>query len=320
MRSRIVLFAAATVALAGCGSSTAGSQTAPGAAAVTPSATTAAPATARPAATGTTAPTLPSSPAASTPVPVPGSATPDHLVIVVEENHSFAETAAQPYLSSLEAGGATFVDSHGVAHPSEPNYLALWSGSAHGVTSDRCPVDLGAAPNLGAQLLAAGRTVAGYLEAMPTAGYRGCSAGSYARKHNPLADFAATSDAAHTKPFSAFPTTADGYAGLPSVSLVVPDLDDDMHDGSVAQGDAWLHAHLSGYAGWAQTHNSVLVVTFDEDDDTAGNHILTVFSGQHVKPGRYGERITHDNVLATVEHAYGLAPLTDAAAIDDIWQ
>ncbi|MDH2444385.1 alkaline phosphatase family protein [Amnibacterium sp. CER49] len=239
----------------------------------------------------------------------------DHVVVVVEENHAYDEVANQPYLNSLIASGANFTAAHAEGHPSQPNYLSLWSGSNQGVLGDGC-TSL-SANNLGAQLLAAGRTVAGYSESLPSAGSTVCEAGPYAKKHNPIATFTQTASASTNLPFSAFPSD---YATLPQVSLVVPDENDDMHDGSVAAGDAWLKTHLSGYATWAATHNSLLVVTFDEDDQTAGNHILNVFSGAHVKPGAYSEAVDHYSDLATIEASFGLSPLTTTAPITDVWQ
>jgi acid phosphatase len=241
------------------------------------------------------------------------------VVIVVEENHGTAEAMGMRYLAELRRTGAVFPQSHGVAHPSEPNYLALWSGSTHGVTSDACPIDLGSAPSLGSQLLAAGHPVAGYAQSLPSAGSTTCSAGPYARKHDPLADFSATSGAAHDLPFSAFPSD---YGRLPSVAFVAPDLDHDAHDGTLTAADDWLRGNLGGYATWAATHDSLLIVTFDEEDGgAAANRILTVFSGAHVRPGTYDERIDHVRVLHTIESSFGLAHLGAAAPpITDVWK
>jgi phospholipase C len=262
--------------------------------------------------------TGPSTPSARTPDPsaVPR---PAHVVIVVEENHSFDELKALPFLSSLRAGGATLTHSYAITHPSQPNYLALWSGSTQGVTDDSCPQDLGRTASLGSQLLGAGLTVGGYLEGLPAAGSTTCVSGAYARKHNPLADFDATKDAKHDLPLTAFP--AD-FSTLPTVSLVVPDLDHDMHDGSVQAGDTWLRDHLGAYATWARTHDSLLVVTADEDDRSAGNHILTIVSGQHVRAGATSSRhVTHYGLLHMIEDAYGLPRLgPPAPSITGIWR
>jgi hypothetical protein len=280
--------------------------------------------------TGGTTPPTPTTSAASATAPVPSSSAISsdgtgrhvpsfaHVVIVVEENHGPAAALAMPYLASLRKTGATFTDSHGVAHPSEPNYLALWSGSTHGITSDACPVDLGSAPSLGSQLLKSGRTVAAYSQGLPSPGSSVCSAGDYARKHNPLADFTATADPAHNLPITAFPSD---FGALPSVSLVVPDLQHDAHDGSIATADRWLHDELGAYAAWAPSHDSLLIVTFDEaDGGTAANSILTVFSGAHVRHGRSSEVIDHLRVLHTIESSFGLRLLgRTAAPITDVW-
>jgi acid phosphatase len=243
----------------------------------------------------------------------------DHVVVVVEENRSYTDVignSAAPYLNSLAAGGALFTRSYALTHPSEPNYLALFSGSMHGLTDDSCPHSY-AAPNLGSQLLGAGLSFAGFSDSLPSTGFTGCGSGPYARKHNPWVNFPNV-PASDNRTLSSF---SSNYAALPTVSFVIPNLDHDMHDGSVAAGDSWLKAHLDGYARWAKTHNSLLIVTWDEDDRSAGNHIPTIFYGSHVRVGRYAERITHYRVLHTLEATYGLAALGGggAAAITDVW-
>jgi acid phosphatase len=224
-----------------------------------------------------------------------------------------------PFLNSVLPRSLLLTNSRAVAHPSQPNYLALFSGSTHGVTDDRCPVRLTGQPNLGQQLAAAGLSFTGYSESMPSAGYTGCSSGRYARKHSPWADFDNV-PAAGNQPFSAFPTD---FARLSTASFVVPDLCHDMHDCPVATGDAWMRAHLDPYLQWAKAHNSLLVVTTDEDDNTSVNQIFTVVAGASVRPGRYAEKVTHYSVLRLIEDAYGLAPLgaaAQAAPITDIWR
>ncbi len=258
---------------------------------------------------------------AGTTTAVPLAYRPDHVLIVVFENRAFGQIAgssAAPYLNALVATGAVFTDSRGVTHPSQPNYLALFSGSSQGVTDDRCPVTFATAPNLGRQLLDAGYRFVGYSEDLPRAGYTGCTAGRYARKHNPWVDFA-TVPAQSNQPATAFP--AD-LASLPTVAFLIPNLCSDMHDCGPGTGDAWARTHLDGYVQWARTHNSLLIVTFDEDDHSAGNKILTIFVGPMVQPGRYPEPITHYRVLATVEYLYALAPLGPAGLtpIVDVWR
>jgi hypothetical protein len=228
-----------------------------------------------------------------------------HIVVVVEENHASSQvlgSAEAPFINSLATGGALMTRSYAVSHPSEPNYLALFSGSTQGVTDDSCPHTF-SGENLGHQLIAAGHSFVGYSESMPADGYTGCVATPYVRKHNPWVNFTNVPASAN-RTLGAFP---NDYASLPTVSFVVPNRCSDMHDCPVRTGDTWLRDHLGGYADWAKSHDSLLVVTFDEDDDHAGNHIATIFSGAHVAPGRYGQRVTHYGVLRTVQALTGLA-------------
>ncbi len=246
---------------------------------------------------------------------------PAHVVVVMEENHSYSDIigdGSAPYINSLAAQGASMTSSYGVTHPSEPNYMALFGGDTFGLTSDNCPVDEGDAANLGSELLAAGDTFTGYAEGLPGSGSTVCTSGRYARKHAPWVNFDNV-PAADSVPFSSFPTD---YSTLPTVSFVIPDLDHDMHDGTVAQGDTWLQDNLSSYATWARNNDSLLIVTWDEDDYSESNQIPTLFVGAGIAPGHYDEPIDHYNVLATLEQLYGLAPVgnsADAAPITDIW-
>jgi len=235
---------------------------------------------------------------------------PAHVVILIDENHAFSQiNGPATYLTSLAKGGALFTQSFATRHPSEPNYLALFSGSTQAVTNDSCPHTFSGA-NLASRLNAAGLSFAGYSESMPSDGYTGCTSGPYARKHNPWVNFSNVPSSQNLR-FSRFPTN---FSALPTVSIVVPNLNDDMHDGSVSTGDTWAKNHIDAYAQWAKTHNSLLIVTFDEDDSNHGNQIFTVFYGQSVKTGSYSEHITHYSVLRTLENMYGLSCTANACS------
>lgn len=260
--------------------------------------------------------------AAAPPLPAALPATPpSHVVVVVEENHGYSDiigSSAAPYLNALARSGALMTRSYATTHPSEPNYLELFSGSAQGVADDSCPNTF-TAPNLGGQMLAAGRTFTGYSEDLPSVGYTGCTSGKYARKHNPWVMFTDVPAAAN-QPFSTFPQ--GHFQDLPTIAFVIPNLDNDMHDGSIQAADSWLKTSLDAYVQWAKANNSLLVVTFDEDDSGGDNQIATLFCGPMVKPGQYGETINHDNVLRTLEDLYGLGHAgraAGAAPITDIW-
>ncbi|MBF6051344.1 acid phosphatase [Streptomyces eurocidicus] len=245
--------------------------------------------------------------------------TPDHVVVVVFENHAYGQvigTSSAPYINSLASGGANLTGSYAETHPSQPNYYALFSGDTQGVTDDSCVTPgFSDEANLASELVAAGKTWGSYNESLPGEGSTVCKSGKYAQKHNPWFGFGnVPTDTAHT--MSAFPTD---YAELPTVSFVVPNLCSDMHDCSVQTGDTWLKNNLKGYADWAKSHNSLLLITFDEDNRLSGNRIPTVLYGQPVKAGTTSaSTYNHYDVLRTLEDMYGTTHAGQAANAKDI--
>lgn len=254
---------------------------------------------------------------------------PKHVVIVIEENHSYSEIAGNskaPYINSLMGQGATLTDYHGVEHPSQPNYLDLFSGSNQKVTSDSCPHTF-SAPNLASELLAAHMTFGGYSEDLPSVGYTGCSNGhfwwpwgtTYARKHSPWVNFTNV-PVKDNMPFSSFPRN---FSSLPTVAFVIPNLKHDMHSGSIEAADTWLQQNIQSYVKWAKTHDSLLIVTWDEDDNSASNTVPTFFVGSMIRPGTYPERVNHFNLLRSIEELYILPYLgrsRTATPISDVWR
>lgn len=245
----------------------------------------------------------------------------DHVVIVLMENENQEQIIGNPnapYINSLAKAGANFTNAHGVTHPSQPNYLALFSGSPQGVTDDSCPKTFTNKTNLASQLIAARFTFTGFSEDMPKVGYTGCSSGRYARKHNPWVNFTNVPTASN-QPFTAFPTN---FAALPTVSFVIPNLCNDDHDCPTSTGDTWLKSRLDAYVQWAKTHNSLLILTWDEDAFRSVNHIATIMVGAKVVPGNYSNTINHYSVLRTLQDMYGLTPNGNAASatpITNIW-
>jgi hypothetical protein len=230
----------------------------------------------------------------------------DHIVVVVLENQSYADIIDRgnaPFIAQLAKRGANFTNAFGIAHPSQPNYIALFSGSTQGIADNR-PHTVRAL-NLADQLRRVGGRFVGYVE-------RGSP-----RKHNPWQSFAGGRGV--EQDFATFPRD---FNALPQVSFVIPNLDHDMHDGSIADGDGWLRQRLGAYAEWSATTNNLLVVTFDEDDGSASNRIATIFFGGPVKPGNYGTRIDHYRVLRTIQALFQLPPLGRSALVPpiaDIW-
>jgi acid phosphatase len=267
----------------------------------------------------------------------------DHVVIVVEENRTpgqiIGDTINAPYLTSLAAGGVSIGRMFAIEHPSQPNYLQLFSGSNQGVLDDNLPPDFSTtitsvypfkSLNLGAELVSAGFTFAGYSEQLESAGatdyadydpHTATDPGvSYRRKHNPWANWVAKTApvpanqlaGSVNKAFTQFPSD---FTSLPTVSFVIPNQMHDMHDGTRKQGDDWIQANLKPYAEWAKIHNSLLIVTWDEDDYNATNQIPTIFYGAALRDGTVtGGTWTLHNLLRTLEDMYGVTTHAGSAA------
>ncbi|MDO8812700.1 MAG: alkaline phosphatase family protein [Gallionella sp.] len=224
------------------------------------------------------------------------------------------------YIHALARRGVLFTQSYGVAHPSQPNYLALFSGSTQGVTRNSCPHTFDS-DNLASSLLGAGLSFASFSESLPAAGDLSCSSGAYQRKHNPAANWQGSRlPAGMNQRFADFPKD---FSRLPTVSFVIPDQNNDMHDGNFEAADDWLKRHIDPYVNWAMKHNSLLILTWDEDDGREDNHIVTILVGPMVKTGSRDQRINHYSVLRTLLDFYGLpAPgaSRDAGAIKHAWK
>lgn len=129
-------------------------------------------------------------------------------------------------------------------------------------------------------------------------------------KDNPWVDFPSL-PATVNQPFSAFPQS--DFNQLPTVSIVVPSLSHDMHDGTISVGDNWLRANVGAYSEWAVHNNSLLIVTWDESGSTLTTRIPTVLYGARLESGTDGSPVTHYTILSTIEAAYGLPALGASA-------
>jgi phosphatidylinositol-3-phosphatase len=251
---------------------------------------------------------------------------PDHIVVLFLENHDYSQIIGSqeaPYINALATDSYTalFTHSYGIEHPSQPNYLDFYSGSNQGVTGDGLPANSPfSTDNLGYQLINAGLSFTTFSEDLPEVGFNGASSGSYARKHNPAANWMGTGQnqipPTTNQPFSAFPFT--DFNLLPTVCFVVPNQDNDMHNGTISAGDSWLNNNLNNYIQWSKDHNSLFILTFDEDNYNGDNHIVTLFTGKMVIGGEYADTVNHFNILRTIEDMYGLTYAGNAATASPV--
>jgi acid phosphatase len=256
------------------------------------------------------------------------------VIVVVMENKSYDQVRTQPYTTSLMAQGATFTNSLGTTHPSQPNYVSLWAASTLGVTNNNCPAPGApfAAENLGHACEVAGLTWRAYSENLAVAGSTACSfdgsasSGLYTRKHAPWTQFSNLNHA-NERPYTDLLTDITNNT-LPRLSFVVPNNCHNSHNSStpgcgIPDADAWMAANLPAMIG-ALGPKGLLVLTWDEDDNVSGNHILTVFVGPQVASGAVSaQTINHHTVNRLICEALGLSPFAlgaSEASIGNVWR
>jgi hypothetical protein len=250
-----------------------------------------------------------------------------HIYLIVMENREYGSIIGDPdapYLNSLAAQYGLATNYNAITHPSQPNYLALFSGSTQGVTDDA--VHTLSATNLADQLDAHGRSWSVFAENVPLGCYTGATAsggpdgsGNYARKHEPAISFEDIySDPARCGRISDFshfdPAAAD-------FELIVPNLCHDMHDCSVATGDAFLRGFVPSITNSAEFADSVLFITWDEGitGTGGGGHAATLVISPLVPPGTRSDiPHTHYSLLRTIENAWGLGCLANSCDANDL--
>ena len=287
-------------------------------------------------ATSTIAPTLSptpqptSPPPKSTPQPAgepqhpnPPPPSRPHVLLIMLENKGYGATlgscTADPYLCSLASQYVSATGWDAVSHPSLPNYLSVTSGSTQGCASDGCPVGF-RARDIGGQLTAAGIPWLAYMESLPSACDTIAASGPYTRVHNPFVYYTDNASPCHDVPYpgsGGLISTLDG-ATPPDFVWISPNLNDDMHNGSVQQGDAWLRANLGPVlaSSWFTGGNATVIVTMDENDQQsspAGGQVPFVIISNRAKGA--GAVATHGNLYGTlrsIEEVFGL-PLLGGA-------
>ena len=245
-------------------------------------------------------------------------------MLVVEENHSYSEVignASMPYLNGLASEYGLATQYFANAHPSIPNYLMLTTGMME--TFDDSFSGTIADDNVVRELVKAGKSWKSYAESLPSPGYLGGDTGLYLRHHNPftfLSDVQQDSaEAANVVPFTQFATDLAANA-LPQYSFIAPNVDDDAHNGTLAQADAWLQANIAPLIADPNfQHSGLLIIAFDEGDITdlshGGGQVATVIASAAAKKGFQSKSLyQHQSTLRLILASAGVASFPGAAA------
>jgi phosphatidylinositol-3-phosphatase len=257
-----------------------------------------------------------------------------HVVWIWMENHSFGDiignTSQAPYINSLAAECGLATNYHNISHPSLPNYIAATSGLTVSQVrpfkndcspSKKCSTT---APSIFSQ----GETWKAYEESMPTA-CDPANAGEYAVRHNPPPYYTTLAGCpSFDVPYSQLATDLSGNT-LPAFSFVTPNLIDDMHDGTIADGDAWLASNLPTILNSPQYQSGTTAVFVTWDEGTGGKgaencvtnttdpscQVATIVISPSTPAGvQSATAFNHYSLLGTTEQLLGLPTLGQAAA------
>ena len=270
-------------------------------------------------------------PASSSPAPKMS-----HVLVVVEENHSFNSVIGSPdmpFLNGLVPQGALAAQYFANAHPSLPNYFMLTTGQP--VTLNDSFIGPMSQDNIVRELMAAGKSWKSYAEGLPSVGYTGPDVAEYVRRHNPFAYFSDvqndSAQSANLVPFSQFPADLVNDH-LPDYAFIVPDLQNDAHDCPAGQANCTDGQKLAAADNWLKknigpvlnspvfTQDGLLIIVFDEssgsDFANGGGHVPMLILSPKAKAGFQSSTFyQHQSTLRLTLEALGVQTLPGIAAI-----
>ena len=250
---------------------------------------------------------------------------PTHIAVILMENEEYGDivgSSSTPYINGLARRSALATQMYAIRHPSLPNYLALTSGSTHGIDSD-CTDCRVTATSIVDQLDRAGLSWKAYMEDLPHPCFTGAGAGDYAKKHDPFVYYTAVANSpsrcAHVVPLTAL--AVDERSGkLPAFIWITPNLCHDMHDCDPATGDRFLSQLIPPLLSRLGLRG-LLVLTWDEGSSdngccrlASGGHVATILAGSSARQAaRMVTPADHYSVLQAIEDLWRLPRLGGAA-------
>jgi phosphatidylinositol-3-phosphatase len=251
-----------------------------------------------------------------------------HVIWIMLENRSYSQVIGAPYISTLASKCGVATNYHNVTHPSLPNYIAMTSGRPMGAlpTTD-CP---GFCHVSGPSIFTQTNSWGVFAESMPGHCVRH-DARPYVAHHTAAPYYTSVTNCASKD----VPLTALNLAALPAFSLIIPNVNHDMHENSssVAAGDAWLRVHLGAILASStyRSGSTVVFVTWDEggvprstnncatNRTDPGCHVALLMMSPYTQPGsRWTALANHYSLLAVTEHLLGFSYLGMAARAPSI--
>ena len=269
----------------------------------------------------------------------------DHVFIVIDENHSYAEVignASMPYLNSLAARGGSSTNYFANATQSLPDYFMLTVGDT--VTTGASYSGTVTGDNIVRELVAAGKTWKAYMESLPSVGYLDDGPDPYKKIHNPFAYLSdvVNSDAQRMNIVPLTQLAADIASGdLPNYAMIVPNNQNNGHDcpavipsctndQNLANVDAWIKSNIGPLLDAPKVkQNGLVILTWDEgksgDSTNGGGQVPFIAVGPRVRAGAQSSMFAqHEHGLRTMCDALGLKTCSGKGAqvdpIRDLFQ
>ncbi len=257
-----------------------------------------------------------------------------HIWIITEENHSFEEVvgnAAMPYFNSLAARYGLATEYYANQHNSLS--ALMWLVAGQPVTNDDNASSCFNVNNIVREVLSLGLTWKSYQVDLPYPGFQGLSWENYVRRHNPLIDFSDScsgAQAMNSVPIGQLISDIENN-DTPNYIYISPNLQEDAHDGTLAEADQWLALEVPtilGRAEFAPGGDGLLFIVWDEGDLTndnrcsaklpsgCGGRLATLVVGPQVRPKYQSPtRYDHANLLRTVCDALGVSSCPGEGAV-----
>ena len=242
----------------------------------------------------------------------------------MEENHGYSSVignSSMPYFNGLAQQYGLATQYYANTHPSIGNYFMLTTGQI--ITNNDSYSSTVSADNLVRQFIAAGKTWKSYVESLPSVGYTGGDQSPYSKHHNPFAYFTDVVNSSTEKlnlvPFTQLNTDlANGQ--LPNFSYIVPNMNNDAHNGTLGTADTWLKNNIAPIlASSTFQQDGLMIIVFDEaataDASHGGGQVAMLVIGPQVKPGYQSTTFyQHQSTLRLIEQALGMSSFLGAAA------
>ena len=265
--------------------------------------------------------------ASASELPATGIDSNSSVFIILMENHNWSSIRGNsnaPYINNTLLPMASYADQYynppGI-HPSEPNYLWLEAGTNFGITNDNPPSSnhQSTTNHFVTRLTNAGISWKTYQENITGATCPLTNSYPYAVKHNPFAFFDDVVSNGCTDVMRPFTELATDLANqtVAHYNFITPNLINDMHDGTIAQGDTWLSQKVPTILqSAAYQNNGLLLITWDEGAGSSDGPIGMIVLSPLAKGGGYHNTLhyTHSSTLRTLQKIFGVTPFLGGAA------